>query len=176
VITTMPRPRPPHLHREVTRHGKGVWYVRVGRGRRIRIKVEFGTPDFGAEYQAAISGQPRALKGEPLSGTLARLSGDARLARPVPGNAQAARGDHRPGYQDGGRAAFRADHPADDHCRRDRRNSTPAQARHFLETMRGLFRWAARTKMVKDDPTIGVEDPPRPKGCGFQQVAAYEGR
>jgi integrase len=27
----MPRPRPPHLQREVTRHGKAVWYVRVGR-------------------------------------------------------------------------------------------------------------------------------------------------
>ena len=25
----MPRPRPPHLHRQVTPHGKTVWYVRV---------------------------------------------------------------------------------------------------------------------------------------------------
>ena len=28
VIKTMPRPRPPHLSREFTRHGKAVWYVR----------------------------------------------------------------------------------------------------------------------------------------------------
>lgn len=63
MITTMPRPRPPHLHREVTRHGKAVWYVRVGRGKRIRIKPEFGTPDFDAEYAAAIAGQPKAPKG-----------------------------------------------------------------------------------------------------------------
>src|SRR5262249_5835560 len=28
----MPRPRPPHLHRQVTRHGKAVWYVRIGKG------------------------------------------------------------------------------------------------------------------------------------------------
>jgi hypothetical protein len=27
----MPRPRPPHLQRQITRHGKTVWYVRVGR-------------------------------------------------------------------------------------------------------------------------------------------------
>ena len=33
----MPRPRPPHLQREITRHGKAVWYVRVGHGPRVRI-------------------------------------------------------------------------------------------------------------------------------------------
>ena len=42
----MPRPRPPHLHREVTRHGTGVWYVRVGKGPRIRIRAQYGTPEF----------------------------------------------------------------------------------------------------------------------------------
>ena len=32
---------------------------------------------------------------------------------------------------------------------RDRRANTPAQARNFLDAMRGLFRWAARAKLVK---------------------------
>ena len=27
----MPRPRPPHLHRETNRHGTTVWYVRLGK-------------------------------------------------------------------------------------------------------------------------------------------------
>src|SRR5438105_13076296 len=67
----MPRPRPPHLHRQVTRHGKTVWYVRFGKGPRVRIRAEFGTPEFGAEYQAAITGaaRPRQAKGEAV-GTL----------------------------------------------------------------------------------------------------------
>src|SRR5215831_6220361 len=52
----MSRPRPPHLHREVTRHKRPVWYVRVGKGPRIRIRAEYGTSEFDAEYQAAISG------------------------------------------------------------------------------------------------------------------------
>jgi hypothetical protein len=47
----MPRPRPPHLHRQVSRHGKTVWYVRVGKGPRTRIKAAFGTPEFDAEYR-----------------------------------------------------------------------------------------------------------------------------
>jgi integrase len=64
---------------------------------------------------------------------------------------------------------------------RDRRGTTPAQARHFLETMRGLFKWAVKAKHVTANPTIGVEDPARPKNSGFpvwteDQVAAYERR
>ena len=38
----MPRPRPPRLQLEVTRHGKAVWYVRAAKGPRIRIRAEFG--------------------------------------------------------------------------------------------------------------------------------------
>ena len=34
----MPRPRPPHLHQETNRHGKIVWYVRIGKGPRISHK------------------------------------------------------------------------------------------------------------------------------------------
>ena len=38
---------------------------------------------------------------------------------------------------------------------RDRRSVH--QGRHFLDAMRGLFRWAAKAKLAKD-PTLGVED------------------
>ena len=44
---------------------------------------------------------------------------------------------------------------------RERRASTPAQARNFLDAMRGLFRWATEAKLVKQDPTVGVRNPPR---------------
>ena len=54
----MPRPRPPHLHHERTRHGALVWYVRVGKGARVRIRADYGTPEFDAEYRAAIAGSP----------------------------------------------------------------------------------------------------------------------
>ena len=58
----MPRPRPPYLHREKTYRGKYVWYVRVGKGPRIRIKAEYGTPEFDAAYQAARNAEPLAQK------------------------------------------------------------------------------------------------------------------
>jgi hypothetical protein len=74
----MPRPRPPHLHRQVSRHGKTVWYVRIGKGPRIRIRSAFGTPEFDTEYQAAIAGLPahQTPKDDRTSlGTLAWLVG-----------------------------------------------------------------------------------------------------
>ena len=69
----MPRPRPPYLQRHVTQHGRVVWYVRIGRGSRTRIRAPFGTPEFDAEYQAALTGNPRPRKTGVEAGSLAWL-------------------------------------------------------------------------------------------------------
>jgi len=68
----MPPARPPFLLREVTRHGKVKWYVRVGKGPRIRVPAP-GTPDFDAEYEAARSGEPKRKRGAPAAGSLSWL-------------------------------------------------------------------------------------------------------
>jgi integrase len=62
---------------------------------------------------------------------------------------------------------------------RDRRAATPAQARNFLDAMRGLFRWALEAGHVTTDPTAGVSNPPRQKGNGFpawteDDIARYQ--
>jgi site-specific recombinase XerD len=64
---------------------------------------------------------------------------------------------------------------------RERRRHTPSEARHFLDTMRGLFGWAVDAQHCKTDPTFGVEGPVLPRGGGFrvwteEDVAAYERR
>jgi hypothetical protein len=81
----MPRPRPPHLQREITRHGKPVWYVRIDRGPRVRIKAEFGTPEFDAEYRAAVAGAP-IRKSSPSSAMrgLFRWAHNAKLVKVDP--------------------------------------------------------------------------------------------
>ena len=57
----------------MTRHGKTVWYVRLEkRGPRIRLKAEFGSPEFWEEYNAALSGMSRTSK-KAAAGTLAWL-------------------------------------------------------------------------------------------------------
>lgn len=70
----MPRPRLPNLHLEYTRHGAPVWYFRKGKDRRIRIRGEYGTPDFAAAYLAAIAGERALPKSAAVaSGSLAWL-------------------------------------------------------------------------------------------------------
>ena len=66
----MPRPRFPHLHHERTRHGKLVFYVRRGKGPRIRIAEQPGTPAFEEAYLAALAGERPRPKQEAASGTL----------------------------------------------------------------------------------------------------------
>lgn len=51
---------------------------------------------------------------------------------------------------------------------REDRAATPAQARNFLDAMRGLFRWALESDLVQVDPTAGVKNPRRPKSAGFK--------
>jgi integrase len=63
----------------------------------------------------------------------------------------------------------------------ERRSKTPAQARHFLSTMRGLFRWASKAGLTRTDPTTGIENPRSKKTDGFipwteDHVEAYEER
>ena len=61
----------------------------------------------------------------------------------------------------------------------DRRKETPAAARNFLKTVRGLFRWASRAEHVTLDPTTGVRNLKRKRTEGFKawtedDVATYE--
>ena len=69
----MPRPRPPHLHRQTTRHGNSIWYVRIDHGPRIRIRAIYGTAEFDAEYSAALQGERPAPTSKCREGTLAWL-------------------------------------------------------------------------------------------------------
>jgi integrase len=182
----MPRPRPPHLHRQTTRHGRAVWYVRVGHGPRVRLRAEYGTPEFEEAYRAALVGLPPASrKRDAAVGSLAWLFERYRETTVWSGLSLATR-RQRENIMRG--VLAQAAHEAATAIRRshivagrDRRASTPAQARNFLDAMRGLFRWALDAGHVKADPTAGIKNPARPKGDGFpvwteDDVARYEAR
>lgn len=185
-MEAMPRPRPPHLHRETTRHGRTVWYVRVGRGRRVRIKSELGTPEFDIEYGAAVSGRSAPKKGAPASGTLAWLVARYRETTAWQGLSVATRRQRENIFihvlESAGTQPFTRIDRAKIEAGRERRAATPFQARHFLDAMRGLFRWARGAGLVRADPTAEVANPAKPKGSsGFrpwneEDVASYQGR
>lgn len=182
MIDAMPRPRPPHLQRQVTRHGKAVWYVRVGKGPRVRMRAEFGTPEFDAEYQTAISGVSRPKKGAPATGTLAWLIARYREVGAWTSLSPATRRQRENIFkrviETAGEKPFVNITTAIIAASCERRSKTPAQARHFLDAMRGLFKWAVKAGLAKADPTAGVENPQHKKGDGFpawteDHVAAF---
>jgi integrase len=187
VMANVPSPRPPHLHREVTRHGKVVWYARTGgrsRGPRVKLRAEFGTAEFWSEYQAALASTPRQ-PAEPHEGTLAWLIERYRETTAWSCLSSATRRQRENIFthvlETAGKQPFAKITSATMMIGRDRRANTPAQARNFLDAMRGLFRWAVKAKLVKSDPTAGVDNPPRPKTGGFavwseDDIAVYEKR
>lgn len=181
----MPRPRPPHLQRHATRHGKVVWYVRIGRGRRIRIRGEYGSAEFEADYHAAIAAEPRGEKGAPSTGTLSWLVARYRETIAWSKLSAATRRQRenifRHVIETAGTEPISKITSATILAGRERRAETPAQARNFLDAMRGLFSWAHEAQHVRVDPTVGVKNPPRKTGPGFamwseEQMAAYERR
>ncbi len=180
----MPRPRPPHLHRQVTRHGVTAWYVRIGKGPRVRIRADFGTPEFDTEYQAALATMPRQPEG-PVEGTLAWLITRYLETTAWGGLSEATRRQRSNIFEQviasAGGQPFAKITTATMMAGRDRRAATPAQARHFLDTMRGLFRWAVLARLVKTDPTAGVTNPPKARSEGHrtwteEDMLAYEAR
>ena len=144
----MPRPRPPHLHRQVTRHRKTVWYVRIDKGRRIRIRAAFGSPEFDMEYQAALAGNSTSRARSATAGTLAwlieRYRETTAWADLSPATRRNRENHFKQVIETAGYQPIRAITQAVIIAARDRRAATPAQARNFLDALRGLFWWAKR--------------------------------
>ncbi|NDV88001.1 tyrosine-type recombinase/integrase [Aurantimonas aggregata] len=181
----MPRKRPPYLLRETTRHGTVVWYVRKGNGPRIRIKGEYGSSDFTAAYTAAVNDEL-----QPKSATVSAASLEWLIARYRETGGwltlSAATRRQRENIFKGvianvGKQPYQAMTKAVIVAGREKRAATPAQARNFLDAMRGLFRWSLEAGHVAVDPTAGVKNPARPKTDGFpvwteDDVDRYEAR
>ncbi len=179
---------------QTTRHGKVVWYVRRGsngtRGLRIRLRADFGTPEFLVQYQAALTAKlPAEAAGakRPTPGTLAWLIARYRDTVVWQQNLSAATRRQRENIflhviESAGDQPVAKITQATITAGRDRRAvQTPAQARNFLDALRGLFRWAREAGHVATDPTAGVTNPKRKAGPGFRawtedDVIAYERR
>jgi integrase len=180
----MPRPRPPYLSREVTRHGKAVWYVRRN-GKRTRLSSKFGTPEFEAEYRAVLAGKTKNVKRTQPDGSLAWLVARYRETTAWQSLSSATKKQRenilRQIVESAGNRPIAKITTATIVAGRDRRAGTPFQARHFLDTLRGVFRWAYEARLVKTDLTAGVKNPSRTNTVGFipwteDDVASYEKR
>lgn len=161
MIPDMPKPRKPYLHREINRHGNPAWYFRRGKGKRIRIDHPYGSEAFNEAYDAALAGRPEPRKARAGAGSLRWLWGRYQDSQAWSGLSNATRRQRENIMKHVLDKA--GDEPAVEIGRkdivagRDRRRDTPAMARHFVETMRGMFQWAVDAEHVKEDPTRDVK-------------------
>ncbi len=162
-MNDMPRPRPPYLVREVTRHGAVIWYVRKGRGKRFRIHAAYGTPEFMAEYEAALLGKPHKAKSRIPAGSLAWLW-ERYLDSLAFGQFSKATKSKKKNAMKRILASVPDATIAEVTSKAvkagiDKRRDHPNVAREFLETLRGMFQWAVEAELVKSDPTAGIKTP-----------------
>lgn len=170
MIDTMPRPRPPHLVRQVTQHGRVCWYVRKRRGKRIRIRAEYGTDAFWEEYRTALG--HAAPTRPPAARTLAWALDRYRASPAWAKLAGAVRRQRESIFHSviatAGEDAITAVAGTDIRAGRDRRSETPHAANSFLKAMRGFFKWAAGDGgLIAADPTVGVRYLPGKNPDGF---------
>jgi integrase len=172
----MPHPRPPHLHREANRHGTMVWYVRIGKGSRIRIRAEYGTPEFDEAYRAALTGEaPRVASVKVTRGSLAWLWMLYRQTGAWTGLSLATRKQRerimRQVLAIGGDQPLSKITPRAIQLGIERRKGFAA--RHFVDTMRGMFKWAVAAEHINSDPTAG-KSVAKPKTKGFPEWTEEE--
>jgi integrase len=181
----MPRKLEPFVYRERTRHGKWVFYFRRGKGKRTRLPDPFTDEDaYRSAYLAAVSRKAPPRSAHIAAGSLAWLieryceSGVYQN-----GFSEATRRQRDNIFKGVIKNAGHLPIPLMDKERieagLEARKHTPSQARNFLDAMKGLCRWAKKAGLIATDPTLGVENPSRPKGDGFppwtdDDVAAYE--
>lgn len=178
----MPRKLPQYVYREVSRHGKPVYYFRRGKGERVRLP-DISDPDFDEKYHDALVANAPPKKAVAGVGSLEWLIDRYRETGAYRGLSAATRKQRdnifKHVVEKAGHAPYKAVTRRKVVQGREDRAATPAQARNFLDAMRGLFRWAFEAELVSDDPTAGVKNPSRPKSAGFEawteeEVVAYE--
>src|SRR5215475_11223837 len=160
----MSKPRKPYLQKEISRHGKIVWYFRRSRReKRVRLRGEYDSEEFIAAYDAALAGKPfePSERGKAGKETLKWLieqymasSGEWKAFKPATRKQREAifrriiakRGDEP--YAE----IIRKDIIAS----RDAAQATPAQANVIIKVLRHLFDWAVAAQHVKTNPTTDV--------------------
>ena len=163
----MPKPALPFLHRHRTRHGKSVYYVKLtkrekGRGVRILASI-VRSEQFMMEYHAAVRGAPIAptpAASKDGKGTLGWLIKQYRNSRDWCELLSAGTRKQR------GPILMHLEETAGDiplaNINRAKveegiSKRTPNQGRHFYDTMRGMFKWAAANEHHGRNPTDGIK-------------------
>jgi integrase len=175
----------PYLYRDIDRQGAERWRLRAPGRPTVTIKGAYGSPEFAANYRAAIEGSPAEPVGIPAkhgtfdalgrsylrSGAFDALASDTKTTRKKMVERFLAK------FGKLSVAGLRQRHVRqimDEHARR------PGVARNLLSTMRVLVALAIDDGIRTDDPTVGIKRPKLSKegwhSWEDHEIAAYEAK
>ncbi len=156
----MPRPRLPHLQHDTTRHGRRVWYFRIGKGKRQRMPGDYGSPEFLAAYRAALAGEPVKAAGRADPRSLRWLFEEWKRSSDWAATKQATRSQRENVMTRVIKASenppFRAISTESIRDLREAMQDRPAAANNMIKTFRAMFRWAEESGHVDDNPAAKV--------------------
>lgn len=155
-MAPMPRPLPPYVLTERTRHGKVVFYFRRGEGRRQRLP-DPTAPDFQAVYARCLAGVPLPAPRE-AKGTLAwlihRYKESAHWATLKPSTRAYRDNILKRVEKEAGQVPFAAITRKHINEAIDRR---PVHAgMNFRKVMAQLFKWAVSVDLIEISPVEGA--------------------
>jgi integrase len=168
----MPRKLPLNVTKETTRHGKVVFYFRIGKGERIRLLGIPGSKEFKKAYQAALIGQKiENVEATTIARSLRWLVQQYMDSAEWAGLSVATRKQRGLFYKQvidaSGNVDCRAVTKADVQKALERRKSTPALANNFKKALSALFKWGLDHGHVNVDPTAGVKSLKTRNSDGF---------
>lgn len=154
--------RKPFLSHEKTRHKKMVWYFKRN-GRRIRMPDTYGTAEFNAAYEKALTGSavsPEQVRPKSKSGSLKWLVEQYKLSGAFASLAPATRRQREnillQAFKKNENDPFAGVTKAAIKKGMDNRAATPNAANNFLKAVSHLFKWATEAEHVAVNPVIGV--------------------
>jgi integrase len=137
------------------------WYVRVGKGPRIRLRAEFGTPEFTAQYLAALKAGTPVRPTKTPKGTIAWLVETFQASPQWKALASETRKQfgiqYRRIVEANGHLSIAGLGRRDILDGRDRRAQVPSDANKFVKATRKLFEFAVEREWLKSNPTAGVK-------------------
>ena len=164
-MPAMPRTRKPYVQKEISRHGKTIWYFRKGGvGKRTRLRGDYESSEWLADYAAALGiahGKPpeaRAPAGT-LGWLIARYQDSLAFASLAKGTQQMRRAILVRIKETGGDMLLRQITKSTIMEGRDRRRATPSAAVNFVKVMKALFAWAVEADLMPSNPAAEIRNP-----------------
>lgn len=160
-MSRMPRPRKPYVQKEITRHGKIVWYFRRGKEKRIRLPGAFGSAEFNEAYAAALAGLPAKPRATAPATTLRwlvdRFYESGRFNAYRPNTQRNLRLELERVCKTGGNLNFDMIEASDIRAGMLRREKTPHMVAEYIRAMRALFKFARDSQWIEIDPTADIK-------------------